>query len=176
MYRNLDVDHFRNNDNIPQVSDTTKWENLNTGAYCYFNNDPTLGTIYGKLYNWYTVNDSRGLAPSGWHIPSDSEWTKFIEYLGGLSTSGDKLKESGISHWNGPNYGATNETGFSALPGGYRSIYGTFRSIGNYGSWWSSTENITTTAWDRGLVFSNASTFRYDNFKGSGFSIRCIKD
>ena len=176
MYRNLNVDHFRNGDSIPEVRDSLRWTNLTTGAWCYFNYDPALGTIYRKLYNWYAINDSRSLAPTGWHVPSDLEWTKFTDYLGGLSIAGNKLKESGTSNWISPNTGATNETGFSALPGGYNSIYGTFRSIGIYGSWWSTTENNTTTAWDRGLVFSSANVFRYDNFKGSGFSVRCIKD
>ncbi len=123
MTRNLDVDHYRNGDPIPEVKSASLWKSLTTGAWCYFKNDKDSGVTYGKLYNWYAVNDPRGLAPVGWHIPSDAEWSTLSAYLGGDSIAGGKLKESGTSHWNIPNTGATNVSGFSALPGGWLFSY-----------------------------------------------------
>jgi uncharacterized protein (TIGR02145 family) len=176
MTKNLDVDHYRNGDSIPQVTDETEWEKLTTGAWCYYNNDANNGTTYGKLYNWYAVNDSRGLAPSGWHVPSDAEWTTLSTYLGGLDIAGGKLKEAGTTHWQSPNTAATNESGFSALPGGFRYSFGTFYSIGDYGSWWSSTKYGTSSAWSRYLNCSSSDLVRYYFYKEDGFSIRCVKD
>lgn len=175
MVKNLDVDHYRNGDVIPQVTDATEWANLTTGAWCYNDNDANNGTTYGKLYNWYAVNDSRGLAPEGWHVPSDEEWTTLSTYLGGESVAGGKLKEAGTTHWQSPNEGATNETGFSALPGGYRNLSGTFSSIGYYGYWWSSTESYTTYAWGRYLLYYGSNLYRDYYYKDYGFAVRCVK-
>jgi uncharacterized protein (TIGR02145 family) len=180
MKKNLDVDRYRNGDPIPQVTDSTVWENLKTGAWCYYNNDSTLGKIYGKLYNWYAVNDSRGLAPEGWHVPSDSDWTKFGNFLGS-DVAGGKLKstgtiEGGDGLWNSPNIGATNETGFSALPGGWRYHNGTFYNCGTDGDWWSSTESIAARAWYRNLNCYYAYIYRNSFDKNSAFSVRCIKN
>ncbi len=173
---NLDVTHYRNGDIIPQVTDLAQWESLTTGAWCYYNNDPLNNTIYGKLYNWYAVNDPRGLAPIGYHIPSDSEWATLITYLGGEQVAGGKLKTTGTSLWQSPNTGATNTTNFTALPGGYRIVNGTFNYIGKTGCWWSSTEVNATNAWTYDL-FNNSSICYRDNLnKPSGFSVRCIKD
>jgi uncharacterized protein (TIGR02145 family) len=175
MCKNLDVDHYRNGDPIPEVKDSTEWANLTTGAWCYYNNDPALGAIYGKLYNWYAVNDPRGLAPTGLHVPSDAEWTTLSTFLGGENVAGGKLKETGTTHWKSPNKGATNESGFFALPGGLRDGSGAFNYVGNYAQWWSSTQTDTT-AWYRHLGWGNAMVFSSHDFKEVGFSVRCIKD
>jgi uncharacterized protein (TIGR02145 family) len=129
MKRNLDVDHYRNGDPIPEVKDPDEWANLKIGAWCYYDNNPANGAIYGKLYNWYAVNDPRGLAPEGWHVSSDEEWKELTNFIGGEELAGGKMKEAGTEHWNNPNLGASNESAFSALPGGWRSIDGTFSSI-----------------------------------------------
>ena len=188
MKRNLDVDHYRNGDSIPEVRDSTEWKNLKTGAWCYYNNDPAMGAIYGKLYNWYAVNDPRGLAPTGWHVPSDDEWNQ-LEICLGMSPSysdtigqqgtdeGGKLKETGTSHWQVPNLGATNSTMFSALPTGYRLYFnGNFLQVGLDGNWWSSTEANLTQAWHRDLGYDYSKVNRHFVNKGYGFSVRCVKD
>ncbi len=174
--RNLDVEHFRNGDPIPEVRDSATWVNLKTGAWCYYNNDPSLGAIYGKLYNWYAVNDSRGLAPSGWHVSSETDWLKLETCLGGQLVAGGKMKESDTSHWKSPNKGATNETGFTALPGGYRNKNGQFSNLNIFGDWWSSTDQSPTDAWRRAVKNDFGYIERYFNFKGNGLSVRCVKD
>jgi uncharacterized protein (TIGR02145 family) len=176
MIKNLDVTHYRNGDPIPEVKDSALWANLKTGAWCYYNNDHSMGAIYGKLYNWYAVNDSRGLAPLGWHIPSDSEWFILTTYLGGDGIAGGKMKEVGTYHWSSPNTGATNESGFNALPGGLRYYSGAFYNIGTNCNWWSSTESSSSLALDRILGYEVASIHRYEHYKENGFAIRCIKD
>ncbi len=178
---NLDVDTYRNGDPIPEVTDATAWSKLTTGAWCYNNNDPANGAIYGKLYNWYAVNDPRGLAPDGWHIPSDAEWTELTNCLGGVAVAGGKLKSTGTKEggdglWLSPNTGATNSSGFSALPGGYRYYNGGFNNLRYNGIWWSATENDETYAWGRILDYINASISRYDIDKVLGFSVRCVRD
>jgi uncharacterized protein (TIGR02145 family) len=190
MCKNLDVDRYRNGDLIPEVTDPTAWENLKTGAWCYYDNDPSMGAIYGKLYNWYAVNDPRGLAPSGWHVPSDDEWKK-LEMSLGMSQSvantdgwrgtdeGGKLKEKGTLHWLSPNVGGTNESGFTALPGGLRDD-GTFDHLLNCGHWWVSTDNNATNAYHRNIYYESSNIARYyyypDHFKNLGFSVRCVQD
>ena len=142
---------------------------------------------YGVLYNWTAAMDGeassttnpsgiQGVCPAGWHLPSDAEWTELTDYLGGTSVAGGKLKETGTTHWASPNRGATNETGFTALPGGYRSSNGTFVSIGNYGYWWSATQGNAALAWYRRMndYFSNVSRGGYG--KEGGFSVRCVRD
>jgi uncharacterized protein (TIGR02145 family) len=177
MTKNLDVDKYRNGDLIPKVTDPTAWAALTTGAYCYYNNDSaTYAATYGKLYNWYAVNDPRGLAPEGWHIPTDFEWTTLANCLGGEAVAGGAMKETGTTHWLTPNTGATNISGFAGLPGGYRYFDGTFNLVGNYGSWWSSTETNTTIAWFRSLNYLDGIIFRYGSFKRAGFSVRCLRD
>jgi uncharacterized protein (TIGR02145 family) len=173
MVENLKITKYRNGDAIPNVTDSTAWYHLTTGAYCNYNNDINNATTYGRLYNWYTVNDSRKIAPTGWHVPTDAEWTTLTDYLG---NAGGKLKETGTAHWNSPNTGATNETGFTALPGGYRIYNGTFRSIGNYGNWWSSTENTTDYAWSRDMGCSHSYVYRTSFIKIPGYSVRCVRD
>jgi uncharacterized protein (TIGR02145 family) len=176
MSKNLDVAFYRNGDPIPQVSDPTAWAALTTGAWCYYNNDPLQGNKYGKLYNWYAVNDSRGLAPQGWHIPSDAEWTTLTTTLGGSSVAGGKMKESGTFNWTAPNTGADNSSGFAGLPGGGRGTNGSFGGVGGSGSWWSSTEVGTPDAWYRLLGYANGSLGRNAANKRLGFSVRCLRD
>ena len=142
---------------------------------------------YGVLYNWpaamngaasSTTNPSgvQGVCPDGWHLPSDAEWTELTDYLGGESVAGGKLKETGTTHWASPNAGATNETGFTALPGGFRHYDGDFYGIGNYGNWWSSTENNTLYAYNRLLYYNYYGLNNFDNSKMIGFSVRCVRD
>jgi uncharacterized protein (TIGR02145 family) len=135
--KNLNVTTYRNGDVIPQVQDANAWANLSTGAWCYYENNTANGSSYGKLYNWYAVNDPRGLAPKGYHIPTDNEWTILSENLGGTSEAGTKMKSS--SGWKN-NSNGTNTTGFAGLPGGYRYDYGYFFNVGAHGYWWSSSE------------------------------------
>jgi uncharacterized protein (TIGR02145 family) len=173
--KNLDVSTYRNGDEIPQVTDPTVWANLTSGAWCYYNNNPAIGAVYGKLYNWYAVNDPRGLAPIGYHIPSDAEWTTLTTYLGGENIAGGKMKESGFEHWTHPNNGGTNSSGFTGLPGSFRDQSGGFIDLGWFGFWWAATESDTY-AWVRGLHSANTTIQRFKDRKVMGFSVRCIKD
>lgn len=178
MAENLKTTKYRNGDPIPNVVGDAAWRTLTTGAYCWYgNNAVTNKPTYGALYNWYAVADSRNIAPTGWHVPIDAEWTTLTTYLGGESVAGGKLKESGTIHWTTPNTGATNSSGFKALPGGYQEGIGWSTSgIGEYGDWWSSSIGSANRAWDREL--DNASTSvrvaELDKFGCS--SVRCIKD
>ncbi|MBM3418975.1 MAG: hypothetical protein FJY17_08680 [Bacteroidetes bacterium] len=176
MTRNLDVSTFRNGDPIPQAKTDEEWEKAGENkepAWCYYENDPANGAKYGKLYNWYAVSDSRGLAPVGYHIPSDAEWEKLVDYLGGEGKAGDQMKSK--QGWAEDGNG-TNSSGFSGLPGGFRPNDGTFNSFGKYGYWWSSTGGSTSSAWLRDLDYSNGDVYRSDANKGRGFSVRCLRD
>jgi len=169
---NLNVDTYRNGDPIPQVTDLTEWVNLTTGAWCYYNNDPALGAIYGKIYNWYAVNDPRGLAPSGYHVPSDIEFVTLTDYLGGLFIAGGAMKETGTLHWQDPNNGATNSSGFSALPGGCRSeIPVGFTAIGLLNFYWTSLSRHYISLYNSSIDVTYSTV---DNWFGC--SVRLIKD
>jgi uncharacterized protein (TIGR02145 family) len=172
MTRNLNVSRYRNGDLIPQVTDPTQWANLTTGAWCYYNNDPANGLIYGKLYNWYAVNDTRGLAPSGWHIPSEVDWFELTSFIGGDNIAGTKMKSTTL--WAIPNSLATNSSGFTGLPGGYRNI--SFNNINRHGCWWSSREILTNNAEYIYVVNSSSRANRTINTKRNGYSVRCLKD
>jgi uncharacterized protein (TIGR02145 family) len=175
MSKNLSVARYRNGDIIPQVTDATQWAALTTGAWCWFNNDSaTYGAIYGRLYNWYAVNDARGLAPLGWHVPSDGEWTTLEITLGGSLVAGGQMKSKSI--WNAPNTGATNISGFAGLPGDSREWNGGFYAIGFGGGWWSASESNTIDAWDRRLSYNSSSLIRAFASKNIGYSVRCIKN
>ena len=177
MAENLKTMKYRNGDPISNVTDATAWKSLSMGAYCWYNNDVANKATYGGLYNWYAVADIRNIAPLGWHVATDVEWTTLSDFLGGETVAGGKLKESGTTHWTSPNTGATNSSGFTALSGGYRHyLDGSFIGVGNNGYWWSSTANGATVAWHRGLNDADASVHRYDNGKQIGFSVRCVKD
>jgi len=171
---NLNVSHYRNGDVIPQVTDPTQWANLTTGAWCYYNNDPANGAIYGKMYNWYAVNDPRGLAPQGWHVPTDTEWNTLITCLGGNAVAGGKMKEVGTTYWSTPNLGATNSSRFTGLPGGQRNYFGNFETI-QIGSWWSSNE-IGNFAYQRSIFYDTTTVVRSGLGKLTGISVRCVKD
>ncbi|MBM3451578.1 MAG: hypothetical protein FJX84_00395 [Bacteroidetes bacterium] len=175
MTKNLDVATFRNGDPIPQAKTNEEWEKAATEgkpAWCYYDNDTANGAKYGKLYNWYAVNDSRGLAPVGYHIPSDEEWHILTDSLGG-EAAGTKMKSK--SGW-AENGNGTNSSGFSGLPGGFRYSLGNFFFMGFYGYWWSSTEYITYYAWYRYLSYDHGRVSRDDSDKGKGFSVRCLRD
>jgi uncharacterized protein (TIGR02145 family) len=176
LVENLKTTKYRNGDPLPIVTNNTSWSTLTTGAYCNYNNDVANSSLYGYLYNWFAVNDGRKIAPTGWHIPSDAEWTTLTTYLGGENVASGKLKEAGLSHWASPNTGATDETGFTALPGGYRDNNGVFYFIGNAGYWWSYTENLTNYAWYRTMYSYSAAVTRNYCYKVYGNSVRCIKD
>ena len=177
--KNLDVATYRNGDAIPQVQDAAAWNILTTGAWCYYENNSANGTTYGKLYNWYAVNDSRGLAPTGYHIPTSAEWSTLTTYLGGMQIAGGKMKESGTSHWISPNTDATNSSGFTGLPGGYRNeSSGIFGGIGTIGWWWTSGGVGNNKAWDVKLRNDEGEVSGYGNGAPIrfGMSVRCIKD
>jgi uncharacterized protein (TIGR02145 family) len=171
---NLNVEQYMNGDTIPQVQDKNEWANLTTGAWCYYNNDVGNNETYGKLYNWYAVNDPRGLAPEGWHIASDSEWTQLIVYLGDNLDAGGKLKATAL--WVNPNIGATNESGFTALPSGLRYDIGEFNFINVFAYFWSSSEMNTETAWTHFMSHKNTVVFRFNSYKKDGYAVRCVKD
>jgi uncharacterized protein (TIGR02145 family) len=176
MAENLKVTHYRNGDAIPNVTDNTEWPNLSTGAWCSYNNDAGNVSTYGLLYNWYTVADSRNIAPAGWHVPSDAEWQVLVDYLGGASVAGGKMKETGTTHWYSPNTGATNENGFSALPGGCRNYVGEFNTIGGLAYFWSFTESSSASACSRYLNANNSDIVRSINTKQYGCSVRLVRD
>jgi uncharacterized protein (TIGR02145 family) len=173
--KNLDVSTFRNGDPIPEAKTMEEWQKAGKNkqpAWCYYDNDPSNGAKYGKLYNWYAVNDPRGLAPNGYHIPTDAEWTILEEYLG--KDAGEKMKST--SGWK-DNGNGTNSSGFSGLPGGFRYDDGTFGSVGKDGYWWSSTEVSTFSAWYRYLFYYDGNVYRAIYFKKEvGLSVRCLRD
>ena len=180
---NLNVTTYSDGTPIPQVTDPAAWAALTTGAWCYYSNVFANRNTYGKLYNWYAVagihdtdaaTPNKVLAPTGWHVPTDLEWTTLTNFLGGTSVAGGKMKATTL--WTTPNTGATNESGFTGLPGGYRSINGTFSGIGINGSWWSSSDFSTTYAWARGLSYNSYIASRFDGHKISGLSVRCLRD
>jgi uncharacterized protein (TIGR02145 family) len=187
MAQNLKVTHYRNGDPIPHVTDAGEWSGYGAGAYCNYDNDPANAETYGRLYNWYALDDSRNIAPDGWHVPTDDEWKQLEMYLGMSQAEADisgwrgtdeggKLKEAGTIHWNEPNTGATNESGFSALPGGYRSYNGSFSDLGSHAYFWCSPE-ASSPKWVRWLDYSHSQVYRtYANFGGNGQSVRCVQD
>ncbi len=178
MAENLKTTKYCNGDPIPNVMNNTLWQNLVSGAWAHYNNDSQYDTTYGKLYNWFAVNDSRNVCPCGWHVPTDPEWTILADYLGGVSVASGKLKSTGTQYWKSPNKSATNESGFSGLPGGHRSTNGTFYNMGTFGYWWSSTEFNSNpfSALNRDLYYNIQNFVWVHNYKKSGFSVRCIKD
>ncbi len=189
MQKNLAVSKYGNGDLIPTGFDNAAWQSTTSGAYAIYNDESANNTTYGKLYNWYAVNDSRGLCPSGWHVPSDVEWTTLINYLDPNASGGDvwpnmaggKMKstgtiENGDGLWYSPNGQATNESGFTGLPGGFRQSLGSYGDIGYLGGWWSSTEYDYNGAWYRGLDYYGSDGVRYANDNRDSFSVRCVRD
>ena len=195
MCQNLNATKYLNGDTIPDVIDKTAWVNLTTGAYCNYNNDANNSITYGRLYNWYAVNDSRKLCPSDWHIPSHDEWTTLESAIcksGTCNTDfpydattvgwrgtneGGNLKETGTTNWTSSNIGATNSSGFTALGGGYRDYYfGLYSYLGSYGEWWSITKGNSTNAWARHLWNGITTVNRSLINQKTGLSVRCIKN
>ncbi len=175
MAENLRVTHYRNGDAIPNETNSTTWSGLTSGAYCWYDNDPANKTTYGALYNWYTVDDSRGLCPYGWHVPTDTEWSTLTTYLGGVGVAGGKMKATS-DLWTSPNLDATNISNFSGLPGGYRYNSGTFDNIGSHGYWWSSSELSSSYARHRYLFYDYGGIYVGYNYRRSGLSVRCLRD
>jgi uncharacterized protein (TIGR02145 family) len=174
MTQNLDVSTFRNGDPIPEAKTIEEWKKAGENkqpAWCYYENDPSNGAKYGKLYNWYAVTDSRGLAPDGYHIPSDAEWTKLEGYLG--SDAGTKMKRTSGWKFNG---NGTNTSLFSGLPGGGRTDNGEFSNIGYNGIFWSSTMFDTGRACSRFLSYDYSNLRKWNDYKAGGMSVRCLMD
>jgi len=187
MAENLKTTKYKDGTSIQNITDNTTWRNLTTPAFCYYNNDGVINkSIYGALYNWFTVNTGK-LCPTGWHVPSDSEWSILVAYLGGTNVAGAKLKETTKTHWLNYTEYANNSSGFTALPGGGRYadhgtiLYwwlGVFGDLGSYGTWWSRTEisTINSSYWN---TYGNTPEFHRGNDlieKQNGFSVRCLKD
>ncbi|MEZ5173885.1 MAG: FISUMP domain-containing protein [Bacteroidia bacterium] len=175
MTQNLRVQHFSDGSDLSEITNTIDWIWLNSPAFCTYNNEVSLDSALGNLYNWFTVNDVRNVCPAGWHIPSDEEWTQLTNFLGGELLAGGKLKLN--NGWNNPNLGATNESGFSAKSGGYRfGATGAFSFLGSEGFWWTSSEAGQSNAWFRTLSSSSTQVSRSNYSKQTGMSIRCVKD
>ena len=175
MKQNLNTSRYNNGTAIPNITDNATWTGLSTGARCYYNNDSaSYASTYGALYNWYAVNTGN-LCPTGWHVPTDAEWTTLTTYLGGESVAGVKLKATTLWNSNSPNTGATNSSGFTALPGGYRNYLGPSLDVGDTGYWWSSTGG-SAYAWIRCMSYYFGNVYRYDYYMYNGFSVRCLKD
>ncbi len=171
--KNLDVSVYRNGDTIPEVKDRIEWGKLTTGAWCYYGNRTEIGSSNGKFYNWYAVNDPRGLAPEGYHIPSQDEWNIVTEFLGGKVAASKKMKTA--TGWD-DNGNGDNSSGFSALPIGLRVYNGMFDFIGGWGCFWSSTDDAAIGPMFYELNFSNGIVIHLPHNKRQGFSVRCIKD
>ena len=185
MAENLKVTHYRNGDEIPDVTGNSEWVGLSTGAYCSYNDVNSNADTYGMLYNWYAVDDSRNIAPAGWHVPTDEEW-KELEMQLGMSQNeadngdwrgtneGSKLKTT--SGWDS-NGNGTNEVGFTALPAGYRKYSGgSFATLGYSTDWWLAASEGSTISWRRGLNSNNTDIARTTYNKKEGFSVRCVRD
>jgi hypothetical protein len=186
MNKNLDVTTYRNGDLIPKVTDSSQWAGLTTGAWCWYKNDSaTYAATYGRLYNWYALNDSRVIAPLGWHVSSESDWNKLEKSLDATAdtvcfncypslTAGGALKQTGL--WTSPNTGATNSSGFTALPAGYRGNNGGFYGIFLNGVFWTAGASDITFSWTRTLIYSDSKIYRNTYNKATGFPVRCVKD
>jgi uncharacterized protein (TIGR02145 family) len=176
MAENLKTSVYRNGETISNITDSIQWSNLTTGAWAYYKNDSLFECPFGKLYNSYAVTDPRHLCPIGWHEPTNVEWTILTGYLGGEATCGGKLKSTSVQYWISPNQEATNESGFSALPSGYRISYGFYATIGYGGFWWSSS---VFSDFESSYIFLGYLEGNYSQFnclKQNGLNVRCLKD
>jgi uncharacterized protein (TIGR02145 family) len=185
MTRNLDVNRFRNGDLIPLIESKEEWEEAGENgqpAWCYYKNYPENGKKYGKLYNWFAVNDSRGLALEGFHVLTDQEWASLVEFLGGKKIAGHKMKSvEGWEDWEAEdgkiqNGNGDNSSGFNGLPGGYRNLGGSFDDIRYNAFFWSATESASSYAWFRDLFSNSSNVFRFTSLKSFGASVRCLRD
>ena len=190
MAENLKTTYYADGKSIPLITDNIEWQNLDDNdtdkAYCYYDNNANNIEVYGLLYTWAAASNGinsetnpigvQGVCPTGWHLPSDAEWTELSDNLGGMSRAGDKMKEAGTSHWNSTNTGTTNESYFSALPGGMHfSFDGSFVNVGYDGYWWGAT-HYDASATCRFLTHDYAGVSRYNADKSCGFSVRCLRD
>ncbi len=181
MAANLQVERYNNGDNIPTGINSNDWDFTTTGAFEVYSDNPSNMALYGLLYNGYAVGDARGLCPVGWHVPTDEEWTQLTDFLGGSGTAGGLMKATGTltggtGLWRSPNTAATNSSGFSGLPGGYRGDYGLYLDLSFWGYWWSSTEVSAGSARNRELYYSGGDVRRDFFGKFNGFSVRCLQD
>lgn len=179
MAENLRTSVFSNGDLIPNVTDPIQWAGLSSVAWASQSNSISNENIYGKLYNWYVAVDSRNACPTNWHVPTHQDWTNLFNYLGGENVAGGKMKTTGTQIWWSPNGNATNESGFSALPGGYRNYSdGVFHGVPGDGTWWSSNEGPSSSMWSFSIGYLDGGIYRghYSHNQNYGFSIRCIKD
>lgn len=179
LAENLKTTKYRDGTPIPNITNNTTWSSLsNGGGYCDYENLPSNSGVYGRLYNWFATTSVHNLCPLGWRVPTDAEWATLTDFIGGESVAGGRLKETGILHWSNPNNGATNQSGFTALPAGYRENDGTFGAQGDYGWWWTASEDFAgaANAWTRFIGSPFGGIFAYNTSKTSGYSIRCIRD
>jgi len=175
MIENLKTTKFNDGSNIRFVANDSIWEQLSSDGYCWYNNDSTNKDTYGALYNWYTVNTGK-LCPTGWHVPTESDYTELVDYLGGAGEAGGYLKATGTSLWNTPNTGASNQYGFSGLGAGLRDNYADFDFMKINGNWWSSTNYSTLTAGYFYLLYNYPNAFQNYINKKFGLSVRCVKN
>ena len=176
MKENLKVTKYRNGDAIPTTTGSISNDSSSKYQWAY-NDNESNATIYGRLYTWYAVTDTRGVCPTGWHVPTDAEWTTLKDYLGGESVAGGKLKEAGTTHWSSPNTSADNSSGWTGLPGGGRDPNGSFDGIGRYGNWWSATEYDAARAWRHLLYYDlGGGAYPDGNSENYGISVRCVGD
>jgi uncharacterized protein (TIGR02145 family) len=177
MAANLRTATYANGDPIPTVGNMTEWCALGTGAWVHYDLDAQYEDPYGKLYNWYTVEDARNVCPTGWHVPSDVEWTALVDFLGGLPVAGGKMKTVGPAYWQNPNVGATNESGFSAVGGSWaKGTVCNFGTLKTEAMWWSSTPFSATYAWYYSLTNTSGQLNRGASDGRNGFSLRCVRD
>jgi uncharacterized protein (TIGR02145 family) len=177
MAENLNTSKFRNGENIPNVAESGEWSITENAAYCNSNNDPDIAADYGRLYNWHAVADGRKICPEGWHESNNDNWATLVEFLGGSDVAGGKLKQAGTDFWNSPNTDASNESGFTALPGGVRNANtGNFAGIGSTGNWWSASQQNLDNGYVWGLTSMNGAIVNYPLDKNAGLSVRCVKD
>jgi len=172
MAENLKTTHYNNGTAIPFIPDATTWSSSTTPGYCWYKND---SVVYGALYNWYAAS-AGNICPAGWHVPSDDEWTTLTNFINGDSIAGSKLKENGTTHWLNPNSSSTNEGGFTALPGRYINISGTYGNMNRTGYWWALPEASSVDGYFRLMFYNTKNVSRNNSSKTSGFSVRCIKN
>jgi len=176
MAENLRAIHYSNGDPVEMVKDGDQWSEMTTGAYCNNDNKKKNAGIYGRLYNFYAVSDSRKICPAGWHVPNAADWKRLETTLGGTGAAGGKMKQAGTRYWAEPNTRADNSSGFNGLPGGARNTDGSFEAVEEKGHWWTATEFSATSAWHRSLYNNTAFIDNIYGYKTDGYSIRCIKD
>jgi len=176
MAENLKSKNFSNGDSIPYLQQNLSWQNTNSAAFSYYNSDLNLSSTFGNLYNWFTTIDERNVCPADWHVPTDLEWTDFSDYLGGNGVAGGKMKVQDTLFWKAPNLGATNESFFSALPGGCRYDGGNFANIYSYANWWTGSQLDNQFSWFRSTYFDSDNLIKNYATKNTGYSIRCIKN